>query len=87
MAATETQIGPTIREPVTGYTKRRYKIVLSGGGTSFTLSDTSWQDVVEITWFEAGTDTGNAVYWDGSDVKGTGFTADTTVKVSVTGYA
>ncbi len=71
-------------EPHTGYNVRRYKITDDGTG-AFTLEDTSWLDVVDMSYFEAGTDTSHAIYWDGSDVKGTGFTASTTIHLTVRG--
>ena len=85
MATTETQIEPGIREPLTGYVKKRYKIVLDST-TDFTLADGSWADVVEMSAFEAAATAGTGeVYWDGSDIKGASFTSGGTVYLTVVG--
>ncbi|MBW1784497.1 MAG: hypothetical protein JRL30_27610 [Deltaproteobacteria bacterium] len=85
MADAQTGIEFQHIEEHTGYQVKRYKIVLSGGATTFTLDDESWMDIVEMRWFDDTGDTSCAVYWDGSDVKGTGFTANGTIKLTVIG--
>jgi len=83
MSTTETLI-ETHTEEHTGYVVKRYLIELDST-SSHTLDDTSWADVVDISSFENGTDTSNAAYWDGSDVKLTGFTSGADVHLTVRG--
>jgi len=84
MAAVETILGEPFHIVGLGYGKC-YKIVLSGGDTSCTLADTSWVDVKIVfpghrdgDSHEAAADTNIEAWWDGSDVKFAGYTANTT---------
>lgn len=61
-----------------------YRIVLSGGDTSFTLS-TQWADVYSIAFTSLAAAATKDVYFDGTDIKGAGFTANDTVTIEVHG--
>ena len=76
---------------------RIYKVTLSGGATSFDIAttvngttvqgvaDASWSVVYAISFSSAAASSTKDVYFDGTSVKGAGFTANDTVYVKVTG--
>ncbi len=85
MAASQTLIEPNVVEPITGNIKKRYKIVIGAAATTFTLSDTSWANVYEMSWHADTASAGEVISSSAGAITGSGFANNDVVYLTVIG--